>query len=247
MSPFRGTTGCVALPELFSIVKGAGVIEMWGVVVALGARSLAVAALVVLGVTACAPGDGPSSATSPTTSDRTTSAQPLTPTPGHPRTSIPAATDAPTTARGDVTKELGEYGELVHAATGTPYFGITVRSIAVVDSCPGEFAQPPNEGQFVVADVRAWLADLGPILDAEPIDLLMFTGPDQFRIVDEAGVEYSGLGSDAAWTCYEPSDRLIYTIAPGETNEGLIVLDSPVSHGSLIYAPDGYVGWEWRF
>lgn len=167
-----------------------------------------------------------------------------------PELRVDAEAGAPTSTSGDVLKELGEPATILDAATGDLLFSLTVSEIEVRDDCPGSFARAPENGQYVVVHIVAAFplsaADHIPV-DAENGEVLMFLGPGMFSIVDDSGVVHETLETDAAWTCFETHERAAYTIAPGEEVAGMVVLDSPVPSGTLVYRPVGNEGWQWAF
>ena len=69
-----------------------------------------------------------------------------------------------------------------------------------------------------------------------------------FRVLGDDGAEFDP-ATPAGWACYG-APRLIQNmrIGPGYEYDGWMVLDVPVTSGSLVYAPgDEPYGWEWQF
>lgn len=167
-----------------------------------------------------------------------------------PARGLAADSGAPTSSAGHVLKEIGEPAVIVDSVDGEVIFSLTISDIEVRPDCPGAFAQAPENGNYVVVTIDASFS--AAAVDripgtAESGDVLMFLGPAMFSVVDESGAIHSSLETDAAWTCYETRERAAYTIAPGEEVVGLVVLDSPVASGTLVYRPVGNGGWQWAF
>lgn len=140
---------------------------------------------------------------------------------------------------GNVVKGLGESAEIL-APDGQVSASVTVTEVQVMSECPGEFAEAPENGSFVVVSVQAWMSETG--FAAE--DLLL-VGPAMWQVVADDGAASAELDTRAAWACFETSERLPNAIGPGETASGYLVLDSDVTTGRLVYslAPGG--GWAW--
>jgi hypothetical protein len=65
-------------------------------------------------------------------------------------------------------------------------------------------------------------------------------GPDGVTVPNVTGNAYSCLGSGRTLSGVQ--------IGPGQQYVGTVVIDSPVTSGSLVFAPAGSAtGWEWEF
>lgn len=144
---------------------------------------------------------------------------------------------------GHLRKELGEPAGLTLADSDTAYFEITVKDVAVVTDCPARGVDvAPEHGYFVVVDVTATMsADVAALVPGEA-DPFMPVTADAFSI---GGTDVPTL-TDASWACFEAEELAPPFVGSGETVDGLVVLDSPIPAGTLVYAPAG-AGWEWQF
>lgn len=148
---------------------------------------------------------------------------------------------------GNILKGLGESAGLTLAGSDRAYFEFAVESIAVVGSCPGRGVQPvPRNGHFVVLDIRATMS--GDVRDVVTggSDTFMPLTADAFVLVGPDGPVSVETQTDASWACFGAEALADPFVGPGEATEGLVVLDSPITSGTLVYAPSG-VGWEWVF
>lgn len=80
----------------------------------------------------------------------------------------------------------------------------------------------------------------------EGSQLFMPLAADAFEIVGPDGSVTAHPLTDASWACFDSDVLAAPFVGPGETSSGLVVLDSPVGSGTLVYAPAG-PGWEWTF
>ena len=145
---------------------------------------------------------------------------------------------------GRVRKQVGEPAGLVTAGAERASFQITVEDITVRQTCPGRgVALAPERGYFVIIEIEASVA-----ADASPggRDLFMPVVADSFDVVGTDGTSLAG-PSEASWGCYEDDELAAPFVGSGETTAGLVVLDSAVAQGRLVYAPGGSSGWEWSF
>lgn len=147
----------------------------------------------------------------------------------------------------DVVKDLGQAGGLTDPDSARALFSITVLAVERHSSCEGRAGrQTPQHGGFLFVHVEAEMAtDIAPDL----------TGSDGFLpLVREAwelrtsgGTAVSGANSEAAWACLTRDELLPARILPGESVAGILVLDSDLDAGSVVYDPGGTGGWAWRF
>jgi len=150
-------------------------------------------------------------------------------------------------ASGNIAKGFGESAGLTLAGSDRAYFEFAVENISVVGSCPGRGLQlAPRNGHFVVVDIRATMS--GDVSDVVPGGSAMFMPltADAFELVGADGPVLVDTQTDASWACFGPDALADPFVGPGEATEGLVVLDSPIISGTLVYAPAG-VGWEWVF
>lgn len=144
---------------------------------------------------------------------------------------------------GHLRKEFGEPAGLTLAGSATAYFELTVVDVTVVTDCPARGVDvAPEHGYFVLVDVAASMsAEVAALVPGEA-DPFMPVTADAFSI---AGENLHTL-TDSSWACFEAEDLAPPFVGAGETVRGLVVLDSPVAAGTLVYAPAG-TGWEWKF
>lgn len=202
----------------------------------MSARVLAALAAVVV-LAGCSSGDGNKSA-SPTLPDKPSSS---------------ASTSAARTnqvgaelnSRGNVAKELGEDAFLKDPAGQDQVLTFAVDSVTADIPCTSGFDEPPVSGHYLGVAVRASTSP------AYPADQYFLTfQPTDFKVIGPDGVTVSALGGNA-YSCLPQQEMFtLDLLAPGQQYTGTVVLDSPVTSGSLIYAPQGgggSTGWEWQF
>lgn len=151
---------------------------------------------------------------------------------------IPAVPDADVDAWGNVRKRVGESADLLTAG-GEVAATITVHGADVLSTCPGEFAERPLNGSFVVADVSV---EVTPALG---VDELLLVGPAMWAIRGSDEALETDLETSSAWTCFATEQRLPSTVAPDEIARGYLVLDAATTTGHLVYLPNGAAGWSW--
>lgn len=177
---------------------------------------------------------------------------------------VPAATEAPsdveqdaqdapidTAPNGDILATVGEQSGLV-GPDGTSAFNITVTDLGLESECPSKLEDgttfAPENGRFLVADVSATLTqDFASMTDHDTPFLTVDS--DVFEIVDLNGVTQSDSHTVSAYGCYTNDQRIVPFVNPGESVEGLVVLDTDLEHGYLVYNPWGVdgSGWRWEF
>lgn len=148
---------------------------------------------------------------------------------------------------GNVRKAVGEPAGLTLPGSDTSFFELVVENIAVLTSCPGRgVTASPVHGHFIVIDVVATMsAEVAALADGGD-EVYMPIVAEAFRITGRNG-EVAPIGpTEPSWACYEDDQLAAAFLGPGESTQGLIVLDSPVATGILSYEPAG-PGWEWEF
>jgi len=150
-------------------------------------------------------------------------------------------------ASGNIGKKLGEPAGLTLAGSGRAYFEFVVEGIEVVDRCPGRgLTVSPWNGHFVVIDLRARMSDAVTEVVEGGSELFMPLTADAFRLVGVDGRVTTETLTDASWACFGSDALAEPFVGPGEEASGVVVLDSPITSGTLVYAPSGR-GWEWEF
>lgn len=159
-----------------------------------------------------------------------------------PGTGVDTLTMAPS---GNLRKEIGERAGLTAPGEDRVLFEITVEGVSVVDSCPGRGIDvPPEHGRFIVLDIEASMAAVLPA--GVPADRFMPLGADAFTVADHAGRVHGATLTPASWGCFPMDELAAPFVGAGETTRGKVVLDSPITAGTVVYAPGG-AGWEWEF
>jgi hypothetical protein len=156
------------------------------------------------------------------------------------------AAGRPLNSHGHLDKRLGE-----NAGIGDPKdpnnpnaqwsLTFTVDSITVDPKCDSGFTQPAQNGHYIAIGIRAatgtnYTNDMYVTFNAADFQVI---GPDGVTRSDVQGSAYSCLKDSETFTSNP--------LGPGQKYSGVVVIDSPVTSGSLIYAPGGTDGWEWKF
>lgn len=156
-----------------------------------------------------------------------------------------------TAANGDVLAEVGEASGLV-GPDGDSAFSIIVRQLRTEKECPSKLEDGttfiPENGSFLVADVAAVMDPEFAAMTAQDTPFLTVDS-DAFGLLDLNGVIQENPYTVAAYGCYSNDQRIVPFINPGESVEGLVVLDTDLEHGYLVYNPWGVEGsgWRWEF
>lgn len=152
---------------------------------------------------------------------------------------------------GDVVAELGVESGLV-GPDGNSAFSMTIREIRLEKECPSKLGDgstfTAENGSFLVADVAA-------VMDPEFAEMTSQDTPfltvdsDAFALLDLNEVSQSDIFTVEAYGCYSNDQRIAPFVNPGESVEGLVVLDTDLEHGYLVYNPWGVEGsgWRWEF
>lgn len=72
---------------------------------------------------------------------------------------------------------------------------------------------------------------------------------DALALLDLNEVSQSDILTAESYGCYSNDQRIAPFVIPGESVEGLVVLDTDLEHGYLVYNPWGVEGsgWRWEF
>ena len=167
-----------------------------------------------------------------------------------PSTSSPATEPAPGTEvtlneRGNVAMAFGEAAAIRPSSDpeAPPMLTLTIEELLVDPPCDDESEVEPENGHYLAFRMRAVAsADFDPRV-ATPI------ADYDFSVLGADGATFDPV-TPAGRACFGPP-RLIQNmrIGPSYVYEGWMVLDVPVTAGSLLYAPggDGPEQWEWPF
>lgn len=149
--------------------------------------------------------------------------------------------------RGNYIKAPGETGSMWTGADKKTTVVFTINSITVDAPCTTDYAQPAEQGHFVVLD--ASIESTPELADSSfaRFDL----SPHSWQFVGANGTTFNGsLASGASYSCMTDNEILpINGVGPAEKVTGKIVLDVPAPTGTLIFKPLGgsVGGWEWAF
>lgn len=102
---------------------------------------------------------------------------------------------------------------------------------------------------------RSWWADVAAVMDPEFADMTSQDTPfltvdsDALALLDLNEVSQSDILTAESYGCYSNDQRIAPFVIPGESVEGLVVLDTDLEHGYLVYNPWGVEGsgWRWEF
>lgn len=159
-------------------------------------------------------------------------------------TSIEVATS------GNLRKQVGEPAGLTRPGSDHAHFEVVIDDIAVVRSCASRaidaVERVPEHGFFVVVELTARMSDDVATTVPDGENLFMPLAADAFTVVANDGSITVQPLTDASWACFEGDVLAAPFVGPGESTSGLVVLDSAVDAGTLVYAPAG-PGWEWDF
>lgn len=120
-----------------------------------------------------------------------------------------------------------------------------VKSISVDAACTSPYAETPKNGHFVAINIDV---ETTPEL-AKDINQFVWFGAQSWKLIAGNGTTYNGaMDSSPAYGCLNDAERLPSNIGPAEKVTGTLILDVPVTSGTLILEGTGGVGgWEWAF
>lgn len=164
--------------------------------------------------------------------------------PASPSESSPAADDPERNERGNLVKVLGEEAGTT-TLDGKPLLTFSVDEIIPNVQCTEDYSYGSENGNITAVHMRV---STEPGLD--PDDLGYFTiSAHDFKFIGSDGLTFSDVATGSTYGCLDqsvmfPSDQL----SPGSKYSGVIVLDLPEDHGTIIYSPTMVdVGWEWSY
>jgi hypothetical protein len=197
-------------------------------------RSVLPALLLALTLSACgfsdADGDGDGSA-APSTSS--------------PATETAPAAEVTLNERGNIPVEFGEEITIrpAPAAEEPPMLTLSIEEVVVDPVCDDDSEVEPSNGHYVAFRMVATASEaFDPKVTTAIADY-------DFSVIGADGATFDPATVEGRACFGQP--RLIQNarIGPGYRYEGWMVLDVPVTSGSLVYAPggDGPDQWEWQF
>lgn len=147
------------------------------------------------------------------------------------------ANGAALNSHGNIPKAIGQEGGMTDTPGGPAVLTFSIDAIRVDPPCNAPASSKPLNGHYVVATMRVtttpgYTGSL--VIDEKDFSII---GPDGVTVTDVAGYGF---------TCMR--NRFFdLPLHPGQTYRGEVILDSPVTAGSLIFAPpDAQTGWEWQ-
>lgn len=148
---------------------------------------------------------------------------------------------------GHVRKVFGEPAGLTVVGSSRAYFEITIEDVRPTTSCPGRgVSVAPEHGYFLVVELTASVSEDVSSAVAGGENLYMPLTADAFDLASGDGPIETQTSTDASWACFEDADLAPPFVGAGESVGGIVVLDSHLDTGTLVYAPGG-AGWEWEF
>ena len=207
-------------------------------------KPLALIACAVLLAGCSSPAPAVVTVTAPAATTSAPSATPTTATPSP----IPT-TDAPTTPetseRGNIPKDLGDEAVLVDG-NGDEAARFKVTKIETGYQCTSDIADKSANGQFVAIwmDVRTTKAI---DFDSDDSGVVPYFNTVDWEVVDKSGETENDSEGNGPY-CARDADALPVQIEKAMHVKGVVVLDTAVKHGHLVFIQD-YMdsGWEWDF
>jgi hypothetical protein len=208
-------------------------------------RTVAVGAALALLVCGCSDPAEPAEESAATTAADAPLALPPAPSSASSTGSASTSSSSPApveeSERGNVVQVTGQQAG-IQGPDGQQEVIFSVDAVVVDQPCSG--GPPATNGHYLGVQVRVTTGDLGFLGGTWSMSA------NDFAVVQSDGSMRFDLGSEGALQCLDGSDRFPVTaLEPGHKYSGTIVLDSPVTSGTLVFAPPGLQGngWEWRF
>lgn len=203
------------------------------------ARRALPAVVLALAVPACGGGDpevaaGGSVVTLP----------PASTSPAAPSTEAAPTTEAARNERGNVPLEVGQAVAVPTSdAPGAP----TALTFALEEFDLNPPCDSGREQAPVTENFLAWRMRVVTTPDHDPRSLTIIQERD-FSVLGPDGSPVEWIEGNAYLCLDQPTSLANARMAPGQEYTGWLVLDVPVSDGTLVYAPYGRsTGWEWAF
>lgn len=149
-----------------------------------------------------------------------------------------------TSPRGNLIKELGEIAGVTE--DGNTLIEFSVTSIETNFQCTSEYAEPPENGNFIAVSLDIQTTPEAANSDVPSWEL----SPTDLKVIGPDGTRENESATMAAYSCLDESDALPMNIGPAEHVVGKIVIDSQYTSGAIVIEPwwlwgDG--AWEWTF
>lgn len=148
--------------------------------------------------------------------------------------------------RGNLVKVVGQLAG-IRDEDGNALAQFTLTDIQSDFECTSEYSEPSENGHYLALtfDVETFKE----LADDEWFNTFTMNEME-FTVFDTDGKrENDSTGN--AWMCLADNDRLPSEIGPSEKVTGMVVLDTAIKEGSVVfstYGSDGAVhGWEWNF
>lgn len=154
------------------------------------------------------------------------------------------ASEAELNERGNVPTQIGEEAAIRPSSDPDepPLLALSVREVVLDPVCDDESTVQPQNGHYLALRLRAeTTAEFDPRV-ITPI------AEYDFSVIGPDGSSYDPVTPEGRGCFGAPRQIQNMRIGPDQEYEGWMVLDVPVTSGSLVYAPgDGPTGWEWQF
>ncbi|WP_248760986.1 hypothetical protein [Pseudarthrobacter sp. SSS035] len=158
----------------------------------------------------------------------------------------PAAAEPSKSARGNFIKAIGEPAGMFDSETKEATVNFTINAITVDAACTAQFAQPAENGHFVVLDVTA---ETTPALGNATVKSFDVS-PVSFKFITAAGTTFNGsLWTGPSFLCLDDAETFPSAgMGPAEKVAAKVVLDVPETTGTLVFRDlFGSASWEWNF
>lgn len=150
----------------------------------------------------------------------------------------------------NVVKQLGETAGLVDQ-DGKTVFTLDVESVSAQETCParvGEKSLTSTNGTFLYVKVTAALDEqIHQSVPGSNEEMFLPLVAEAFSVTGADGTVHEAVSSETSWGCLSEDELLPAMVNPGQTQHGIVVLDSPVTEGTVTYDPDHTGGWSWAF
>jgi hypothetical protein len=145
-------------------------------------------------------------------------------------TSDPATpADASLNERGNLERSIGEEIEFPR---DDPVVTMVFDAITPDFGCTSETADPPENGHFLGLQIRVSTAP-----DLRDVIPVFTVSPSEFTVIGADGITVAGLDTFAALSCVDEPGFPATGLGAGQQYVGTVVLDSPVTSGTLLFQP----------